>query len=133
MPRLDINVKGTGGAYAEVFRRCHHHVNVPDDIPIRAETLDGGMISGQPSIAFIIEVPEQSAVVVAQTSVRLFQLAAAATYGKYGDQTGGALEVQMESARTAALTTHRHAPCPSCHRDVPKIGPFCCQCGAPLS
>ena len=55
-----------------------------DGPPIQVCTLDGGMTSGNPSVAIRIDLPDGS-VVVAETSVRLFQMAAAAMRGKYGD------------------------------------------------
>jgi hypothetical protein len=51
--------------------------------PIRVATLDQGMQSGNPSVAIAIELADGS-YAVAQTSVRLFQQAAAAMTGKYG-------------------------------------------------
>jgi hypothetical protein len=87
---MEIQIEGTGGKYADVLRRYRRVLEVPDSVPLHLETLDHGMQSGAPSIALIIEVPAIPEVVVAQTSLKLFQLCAAATFSKYGDQTGGA-------------------------------------------
>jgi hypothetical protein len=86
MPEMLIRTEGAGGEFADVFRR-HRRVEMPHNIPIRVETLDHGMKGGAPSCAFIIELPAERMVVLAQTSVKLFQMAAVATFAKYGDVT----------------------------------------------
>jgi hypothetical protein len=62
------------------------------------EVLEGGMQSGSASVAImaLLDLPApglrpRSVAVIAQTSLRLFQIAAAATLGKYGDMTASAL------------------------------------------
>lgn len=92
MPFMEIQIDGAGGKYAEIFRRATRGIiEMPEDVPIRVETLDRGMASGAPSVAFIIELPQIQRVVLAQTSVKLFQMCAMATLAKYGDQTDGAV------------------------------------------
>jgi hypothetical protein len=47
-----------------------------DVTPLHIETFNGGLASGVPSVGLIIELPpERRAAVLAQTSVKLFQLA----------------------------------------------------------
>jgi hypothetical protein len=89
MPEMNISIIGIGGEFADIFAK-YRTVELPHDIPIRVETLDGGMQGGKPSVGFIIELPDENIVVLAQTSVRLFQMAAWATFAKYGDLTEGA-------------------------------------------
>ena len=48
--------------------------------------LPGGMASGLPSVAFVINLPD-GRVMFAETSMRMFQMAAAAFKGRYGDVT----------------------------------------------
>jgi hypothetical protein len=108
MPEMNISVEGKGGAFEDVFRKYPKRVNLTT--PIHVETLDRGMDSGNPSVAFILEVPELEAVILAQTSVRLFQLAAVATMGRYGDVTGGGLMGSIDRGK-AELTFSRQATC----------------------
>jgi hypothetical protein len=55
-------------------------------------------------VGLIIELPpERRAAVLAQTSVKLFQLAAGTTHVRYGDMTGGG-RVGLILENTAALT-----------------------------
>lgn len=134
MPEMSIVLDGAGGAYAEVFRR-RRMVEVPDDVPIRLETLDGGMQGGKPSIAFIIELPTEGIVVLAQTSLKLFQLVAAATLGKYGDCTGGGgkLRATFDAARGPQdIQYFDMEPCPTCKKTIPKPANFCPACGVNL-
>lgn len=141
MPEMVINVVGTGGAYADVFQR-RTLVEMPQEIPIRVETLDGGIQGGKPSIAFVIELPPSALpsqifrtgiTILAQTSVKLFQLAAAATLGKYGDQTQGALRGIWDPLQgKAELHLSAAMPCPGCHREIASSCKYCPECGAKL-
>jgi hypothetical protein len=132
MPQLEINVEGDGGAYAEVFKRCTRHVHLPDGLSIRMETLDHGMTSGKPSVAIILELPAEDCVVIAQTSVRLFQMAAHATLAKYGDLTDGAVLGTFQAGGEANLTLSDAVACPKCYGLVPDSCQFCPNCGAKL-
>lgn len=67
------------GAFPEIVGREMIRV---EDFAVTA--LEGGMSSGRPSVAFFIELPD-GRVVMAETSMRLFQMAAAAFRAKYGD------------------------------------------------
>lgn len=131
MPQLNVNVDGQGGGYADIFRG-RRRIDLPDDVPIRVETLDHGMTSGAPSVAFIIELPAERAVVLAQTSVRLFQMAAFATLSKYGDLTDGAVMGTFQIGGTAELTLSTPASCPKCARTIPGSCRYCPECGARL-
>jgi len=90
-----------------------------DATPLRIETLDGGLASGGPSVGLIIELPpERRAAVLAQTSVKLFQLAAGTTHVRYGDMTGGG-RVGLISENRAALTFSPAVGYPNCVREIP--------------
>jgi hypothetical protein len=132
MPLMEIQVEGTGGKYAEVFRRQRGMIEMPHDIPIRVETLDRGMESGAPSLAFILELPQIGKVVVAQTSLKLFQMCAAATLAKYGDQTQGALMGTFDLGGKAEFLLSSAAECPGCRRQIPGSCKFCPECGVRL-
>lgn len=54
--------------------------------PIQIGALEGGMIDGRPSVAIRIDLPD-GRIVVAETSLRLFQVANAALLGRFGDVT----------------------------------------------
>ena len=56
-----------------------------DAQPIRIGALDGGMASGRTSVAFGFELPGGQ-VVLAETSLRLFLVAADALRARYGDE-----------------------------------------------
>lgn len=62
-----------------------------DDPPIQIGALEGGMVGGsggdgRPSVAIRIDLPD-GRIVVAETSLRLFQMANAALLGRFGDVT----------------------------------------------
>ncbi len=57
-----------------------------DDPPIQIGALQGGMVGGRPSVAIRIDLPD-GRIVVAETSLRLFQMANAALLGRFGDVT----------------------------------------------
>ena len=57
-----------------------------DDPPIQIGALEGGMVGGRPSVAIRIDLPD-GGIVVAETSLRLFQMANAALLGRFGDVT----------------------------------------------
>lgn len=61
-------------------------LNRNDDPPIQIAAVEGGMQSGAPSVAIRIDLPD-GRIVVAETSLRLFQMAAAALLGRFGDVT----------------------------------------------
>lgn len=57
-----------------------------DDPPIQIGALEGGMRGGAPSVAIRLDLPD-GRIVVAETSLRLFQMANAALVGRFGDVT----------------------------------------------
>lgn len=59
---------------------------VPENTAIQIVTLGGGMASGKPSVMIRLDLPD-GRLVLAETSVALFQMAAAAMTGRYGDLT----------------------------------------------
>ena len=132
MPNMEIKVEGTGGGYAHILRRYRRYLEVPENVPLRMETLDHGMQSGAPSIAIIIEIPSIGEVLIAQTSVKLFQLCAAVTLGKYGDQTEGAITGKFNMDGKADFTLSAVARCPGCSREIPGSCRFCPECGVRL-
>lgn len=129
MPGMRIVITGEGGAFKDEFR---HHSAIISEADVGLETLDQGMTSGAPSVALFVEIPEQAVVVVAQTSVKLFQMAAAAMYGKYGDLTEGAFTATFEPGKGKATFSMTEAKtCWCCDTVVPKTK-HCMECGAAL-
>lgn len=61
-------------------------LNGDGDPPIQIGALEAGMVSGAPSVAIRIDLPD-GRIVVAETSLRLFQMANAALLGRFGDVT----------------------------------------------
>src|SRR5262245_29180425 len=79
MPELRIVLDGEG-AFPELAD-ASKVIHIQD---FAVTALEAGMESGRPSVAFIFELPDGK-VVFAETSMRLFQLAAQAFKTKYGD------------------------------------------------
>jgi len=125
-----IRTEGQGGAFADVLAR-YRVVELPHDRPINIETLDGGMSDGAASVAFIFELPGERIAVLAQTSLKLFQMAAAATLAKYGDVTGGGYRAYIDG-NTAKLHMESLANCPRCDRDIFASSRYCQHCGSKL-
>src|SRR5579863_5249693 len=73
----------------------------PETAPIWIESLDHGMQGGKPSLALIIELSDFELVVCAQTTVRLFQMAAYATMARYGDLTEGGILGSFSRGKSA--------------------------------
>ena len=141
MPKLVINVEGKGGAYADRLRKCEQILDVEEaGGELYLEVLDGGMQSGEPSISFIIiaEIPLRVGKllrlgVIAQTSLKLFQVAAAATLAKYGDRTGGGfIGAFDQGGKKAELTLSEETQCPACRKRIPSSCRYCFNCGAKL-
>lgn len=82
MLALDIKLDGDGQwpDLADGKRKIHQ----VDDGVLRVVTLKGGMNSGAPSVMVRLDLPNGETV-VAHSSVRLWQQAAAAMRGRYGD------------------------------------------------
>lgn len=62
---------------------------------MRACALDGGMASGKPSVCFRIDLPD-GRIVLAETSARLFVMAAAAIVGRWPDVDDGTMLAHIE-------------------------------------
>lgn len=82
MLAMDIKLDGDGQwpDLADGKRKVHR----VDDGILRVVTLKGGLKSGNPSVALRLDLPNGETI-IAQTSVRLWQQAAAAMRGRYGD------------------------------------------------
>jgi hypothetical protein len=80
MPAIDIVLDGDG-AFADVPRE---KLGVSQE-PLRIAGLAGGMVSGNPSVAIGIFLPNGGGCVVAETSLKLFLGAADALKAKFGD------------------------------------------------
>ncbi len=132
MPEIDIRVDGQGGNWKEHFRD-HDVAQMNPDVPIRIETLDHGMKSGEPSVMILLDIGH-GIVVAAQTSVKLFQMAAYTTMAKYGDKTQGAISGLLSEGGTAHLTLSAAAKCPNpvCSTEQPGSNKFCSECGVKL-
>lgn len=85
MPMLHIILDGDG-AFEHLRERKQHHVQT-----FTVTALEGGMESGQPSVAVVIELEDDS-YVFAETSLKLFLSAADALKAKYGDPRKDAKE-----------------------------------------
>lgn len=85
---IRVNVEGDGvwpdladkAARGELI---HLGNNAP---PIQISSLDQGITGGKPSVSIRLDLPDGK-VVIAETSLALFQMANAALRGKYGDVT----------------------------------------------
>jgi hypothetical protein len=101
------------------------------------EVLDHGMESGAPSVTIMVLVdvpglPVRRLAVAAQTSLKLFQVAAATTLAKYGDLTHGALLGAFTPGGNAELTLSEEVQCPACRKRIPSSCRYCFNCGAKL-
>ena len=83
MPEMTINLSGDG-AWPDLKDKVV--IEADDKKPIQLAALPAGMGSGKPSISIRMDLPDGT-VVVGQTSVALFQMAAAALTGRFGDQS----------------------------------------------
>jgi hypothetical protein len=145
MPKLEINVEGKGGAYADRLRGRRTIDVEALGGELLLEVLDVGMQSGAPSVGIVVLVDNyympssregptaQGLAVVAQTSLKLFQIAAATTLAKYGDLTGGGLIGAFDPGnKKAELTVSEETRCTNCQKRIPSSCRFCFHCGAKL-
>jgi hypothetical protein len=79
---MEINLGGENAWPDLASRKLHHVAN--DAPPIKIAVLDGGMVSGRPSGAIRIDLPDGSSV-VAETTARLFCSAGRAILARYPD------------------------------------------------
>lgn len=85
MPTLAIKLDGDG-SYPDLARRAADVIHLGEGAPpIGVTALAGGMASGRTSVMLRLDLPD-GRVVLAETSVRLFLLAADALRARYGDQ-----------------------------------------------
>lgn len=82
MLKMNINLEGDGALKGTPRSKVIHLTNA-----ITVATLDGGMESGRPSVAFIFELPDGRKV-FAETSAVLFINAANVIQEKYKDKLG---------------------------------------------
>lgn len=149
MPEMRVDVdsgdaKYDEGKYGHIIRR-HPVLLLPHESPIYITTKLHGMTSGAPTVAFIMEFAKEKLVVMAETSLKLFQLAACATYGAHGDATEGAMMGHMLEGMTDLGNSQRSTggrtfkmelscvvKCPKCHDDIPGSCRYCPWCGNKL-
>lgn len=81
MPSLDINLNGDG-AWPELKDASPERVFWTQTAKLCV--LEGGMVSGRPSVALRIDLPD-GRVAIYQTSVGQFLMAAAALRGRFGE------------------------------------------------
>lgn len=80
-----INVKLDGeNAWPDLRDRLEDVIHLQGP-PMEIAVLPDGMASGKPSVAIRIDLPD-GRVVVAEISLALWQMAAAAIRGRYGDR-----------------------------------------------
>lgn len=89
MPAMIIKLEEP--AWPELQEKMRTHgpasvVHIANDDPIQVCGLSGGMTSGRPSVAIRLDLPNGTTV-IAETSLRLFLMAADALKAKFG--TGG--------------------------------------------
>lgn len=83
MPIIKVSLEEP--AWPDIADKAVIHLG-RDAAPIQIAALSGGMSSGAPSVAIRIDLPD-GRIVVAETSLRLFQMANAALLGRFGDVT----------------------------------------------
>lgn len=83
MPSLTLHMVGEG-AFQPLRDQHGPPIEIAGETPIHVGVLDGGMVSGKPSIAFGFVLPDGHWV-FAQTSMALFLTAADAFRARYGD------------------------------------------------
>jgi len=84
MPMIDLKLDGDA-AFGDVPREKMIDAS---EAPWRIACLEGGMSSGRPSVALLIELPD-GRVVVAQTSVRAFVAAGRAMAARFAAHLEG--------------------------------------------
>lgn len=95
---MSVNLNGDG-AWPDLRSKRIIHLDEGETIQVCA--LDGGMASGKPSVCFRIDLPD-GRVVLAETSARLFVMAAAAIVGKWPDVDDGTMLAHIEKGRKNA-------------------------------
>lgn len=95
------------------------------------ETRDNATSGGKPAVYFLLDLPLLNMVAYARTSLRLFQVAAHAIQGKYGD-TVGAVVAKIPASGPGEITVAVETTCPACQRHTAGSFAFCPYCGAKL-
>lgn len=81
---LHLNLNGDG-AWPDIADKKDKLTWINDG-ELSISCLPKGMTSGAPSVAIRIDLPD-GRIIVAETSMRMFQIAAVAMRARYGDQT----------------------------------------------
>ena len=100
MPSMDINLDGDN-AWPDLRSKQNKIIHISEGETVKVCALDGGMSSGKPSVCFRIDLPD-GRVVLAETSARLFVMAAAAIVGRWPDVDDGAMLAHIEKGRQNA-------------------------------
>lgn len=82
MPILKVIAEGDG-VWPDLVSRMDDVIHLKDEDVIQVSALSAGMESGRPSVAFRFDLPDGQ-VVIAETSVRLFLVAAEILRARYG-------------------------------------------------
>ena len=130
MPELRVEISGKGGAFADKLRG-KRIIEPEKSEPVMVETLDAGMTSGAPSVSIMVEI-SGGRVVLAQTSVKLFQMAAYAMLSRYGDLTEGGVLGHFVQGGKAELTLSPTVNCKGCNKPIPSSCNYCFHCGEKL-
>ncbi len=86
MLTMTINLNGDGCWPDLVDKEVIHLAN--DAPPIQVAALEAGMVKGHPSVSFRFDLPDGQ-VLIAETSARLFVIAARAIEGRWPDLFDG--------------------------------------------
>src|SRR5262249_39753680 len=84
MPQMLIELEGDAAWPDLQFKPQNKIIHFSEGETIKVAVLDGGMASGKPSVMFRIDLPN-GRTVLAETSARLFVMAAAAIVGRWPD------------------------------------------------
>jgi hypothetical protein len=84
MPTIKLDLDGDD-AWEDLADRRDQIIHLPDE-PIRLAVLDGGMVSGRPSVALRLDLPD-GRVVIAETSLALLSASVRAIWARYGEPT----------------------------------------------
>lgn len=101
MPTLDFRIlmKGSDSPWADELRgKRDKIIHLAGEAVIKMLALEGGMASGKPSVAIRLDLPD-GRTVIAETSARLFVMAAAAIVGKWPDADDGAFLAHLEEGK----------------------------------
>lgn len=99
MSHINLILHGDG-AFADLGKELEKAVLVPADSPISVALLDRGMVSGRPSVAIRLDLPDGKSV-IAQTSARLFVTAARAIMARHPDLFHDGPEGEQPNAERA--------------------------------